>query len=284
MMMRSETEIKNLITGFANNDTRIRAVLLNGSRANPDIAPDKFRDFDIVFIVNDLNSFIIDHSWTNIFGDKIIWQLPGEMMFGNDEKTIGFGYLMLFSDQNRIDLTLFPISKFESEFKVDSLTTVWIDKDTLFPNINEPCNKDYLIGKPTQKEFSDTCNEFWWVSTYVAKGLAREEIIYAKAILETVVRPMFIKLIEWKIGSENNFSVSIGKAGKFIERYLNETDYLKVLATYADAGIQDNWESVFLMTDLFAQFANDFSMQQKFDYNKSEQQNVIGYLRQLYNE
>ena len=284
MMMRSETHIKSLITDFANNDKRVRAVLLNGSRANPDVKPDRFQDFDIVFIVNDLNSFIIDHSWTNIFGEKLIWQLPGEMMFGNDEKTIGFSYLMLFSDQNRIDLTLFPISKFESEFKVDSLTTVWIDKDTLFPNINEPCNKDYLIGKPTQKEFSDTCNEFWWVSTYVAKGLAREEIIYAKAILETVVRPMFIKLIEWKIGSENNFSVSIGKAGKFIERYLNETDYLKVLATYADAGIQDNWESVFLMTDLFAQFANDFSMQQKFDYNKSEQQNVIGYLRQLYNE
>jgi len=37
--MRSETEIKNLILEFAQQDNRIRAVLLNGSRANPNINP-----------------------------------------------------------------------------------------------------------------------------------------------------------------------------------------------------------------------------------------------------
>ena len=74
--MRSETEIKNLILDFAKSDNRIRAVLLNGSRANPNIKPDRLQDFDIVFIVENLESFTIDHSWTNIFGEKIIFQLP----------------------------------------------------------------------------------------------------------------------------------------------------------------------------------------------------------------
>ena len=35
---------------------------------------------------------------------------------------------------------------------------------------------------------------------------------------ETVVRPMFMKMIEWYIGTETNFSVSFGKAGKFMKK------------------------------------------------------------------
>lgn len=69
--MRSEAEIKDLIINFATKDERIRAVLLNGSRANPHIQPDKYQDFDIVFIVNDLISFTSNHDWTNIFGEKL---------------------------------------------------------------------------------------------------------------------------------------------------------------------------------------------------------------------
>ena len=52
--MRTETEIKDLILDFARQNNRVRAVLLNGSRANPKAKPDKLRDFDIVFIVDDL--------------------------------------------------------------------------------------------------------------------------------------------------------------------------------------------------------------------------------------
>jgi len=86
--MRSETEIKNLILDFAKQDNRIRAVLLNGSRANLSIKPDQLQDFDIVFIVENLESFTIDHSWINIFGKTIICQLPDEMSFGNNDSLI----------------------------------------------------------------------------------------------------------------------------------------------------------------------------------------------------
>ncbi len=284
--MRSETAIKKIIIDFAINDERIRTILLNGSRANPNVQPDKYQDFDIVFIVRDFNSFIDDHSWTNVFGEKLIWQLPDEMSLekSGEEENVGFIYLMLFKDGNRIDLTIFPIEKIKTDFQSDSLTIVWLDKDNLFSNIQSSNDKDYHISKPTQKEFSDTYNEFWWVSTYVAKGLLRGEIIYAKQIFETVVRLMFMKLIEWKIGSENNFSVSVGKAGKFIKKYLTKDDYNKILTTYADFEIENNWKSLFVMSHLFEQFTNELSIELKFNHNKTEQQNIIKYLKQLYAE
>jgi aminoglycoside 6-adenylyltransferase len=285
--MRSETEIKNLILGFAKQDDRIRAVLLNGSRANPNIKPDQLQDFDIVFIVDNVESFTIDHSWTNIFGEKIIFQLPDEMTFGVEDgyqKKVSFSYLMLFEDGNRIDLTLFPKQKLKSDFKVDSLTILWLDKDNLFTNLPAPGDKDYLIQKPTEKYFLDTCNEFWWTSTYVAKGLLRDEIIYAKEILETVVRPMFMKVLEWKVGIENDFAVSFGKAGKFLKRYLPENFYKKILLTYSNFETEENWTALFLMIEIFQETSNFIAEKLGFNINTKEQQNTCAYLKELYGE
>ena len=283
--MRNEIEIKNLITDFATGDDRIRTVLLNGSRANPNIQPDKLQDFDVVFIVRGYESFISDPNWTNFFGEKLIYQLPDEMTFGKEnvkDATIGFHYLMLFKDGNRIDLTLFPIEFLKTHFAFDSLTIVWLDKDNLFPNASPPTDAGYHIRKPTEKEFLDTCNEFWWVSTYVAKGLARKEITYAKEMLDTIVRPMFMRIIQWKIGVENNFAVSFGKGGKFMFRYLAEDYSAKVLQTYADSDIENNWKSLFVMTALFEQASCEVALALKFQQDKAEIQNMISYLKQLH--
>lgn len=285
--MRSADEIQKLLIDTANSDDRIRVVLLNGSRANPNIQPDKFQDFDIVFIVNNFDSFISDHSWTNFLGEKLICQLPDEMTLAEDcqskNATLGFHYLMLFTDGNRIDLTLFPVENLKTDFENDSLTIVWLDKDSLFPNVSQPTDKDYHIQKPTEKEFLDTCNEFWWVSTYVAKGLLRNEITYAKEMLETTARPMFMKIIEWFIGTETNFSVMFGKGGKFMKQNLSGTRYEKILATYSDQRLENNWESLFIMMELFGELAFTVANKLGFQYNSNEETNVLTYLKASYN-
>ena len=61
--MRSNDEVKKLILDKANSDNRIRAVLLNGSRANNKVELDQFQDFDIVYIVYQIDTFTSDHSW-----------------------------------------------------------------------------------------------------------------------------------------------------------------------------------------------------------------------------
>jgi len=284
--MRSAEEIKRLIIDVAKNDDRIRAVLLNGSRANNKIPPDKYQDFDIVYVANDFESLIANREWTNKFGEKLIWQLPDEMVVGQKEpeKANRFSLLMLFTDGNRIDLTLLSKKEINANCKADSLTIVWLDKDNMFPNITLPSDFDYLVKEPTEKEFLDTCNEFWWVCTYVAKGLLRDEIIYSKEMLETVVRPMFMNVISWHIGVETNFSVSIGKAGKFVSNFLSPDLYQQILQTYSDQVVENNWRSLFLMMDIFGQLARAVSAKMKFRYVIGEEENVTAYLKQLHNE
>ena len=281
--MRSGTEITKLIIDTATNDDRIRAVLMNGSRVNPNNSPDKYQDFDIVFIVKHLRDFTSDHSWVKVFGEIIIRQLPDEMILGTPDPD-GFGYLMILEDGNRIDLTLYPVERVTKNYWADSLTVCLLDKDDQFESLPLPNDSDYLIKRPSAKEFGDVCNEFWWVSTYVAKGLLRNEITYAKEMLETVVRPMFMKMIEWEIGVDNQFSVSFGKAGKFMHRYVSEDYQKRVLQTYSDSDVENNWKALFSMVDIFEQSSNKVAAKMSFPIDQKEQENATRYLKQLYEE
>lgn len=277
---------KKKILQLAENDQRIRAVILNGSRANPNVCPDQYQDFDIVFIVNDFNSFLNDRSWIKKLGKPILQQLPDEMELGKDvnQDNFSFAFLMIFEEDYRIDLTLFPADKFESHFKTDSLTVVWLDKDHRFEKLSKPSDKAYHIKKPTQQEFTEVCNEFWWTITNVAKGLKREEIIYAKDMLENVVRPMFWQLIEWNIGNEHEFQISLGKSGKFAKKLIPEPLYENILKTYSDSNIQNNWKALLLMITLFTNEQNKLGKALKFQINTTEAENSTKYIQKTRKE
>jgi len=252
-MMQDVSILQHKILSWTKKEDKIRAVLLNGSRANPNIVPDVYQDFDLVFIVDDMSSFLHDRTWFENLGTPVLQQLPDEMELGKDSNlpSVTFGFLTIFKEGYRIDLTLFPKEKMISHFKHDSLTEVWLDKDQLFTSLPESSDQDYHIQKPNQREFTEVCNEFWWCVVNVAKGLKREEILYAKDMLENVVRPMFTQMIAWKVGIENNFTVSAGKSGKFLVNYLPISYYHILLKTYSDAELNNNWDALFLLMQLF---------------------------------
>ncbi|HEO7217156.1 TPA: aminoglycoside 6-adenylyltransferase, partial [Streptococcus agalactiae] len=102
--MRDEQEIYNLVLNIANQDKRIEAVLLNGSRANPNVPKDDFQDYDIVFVTNFIEDIISDTNYHKKFGDILIMQKPNE--FRNKTEYNCFAYLMQFQDLTRIDLRL----------------------------------------------------------------------------------------------------------------------------------------------------------------------------------
>ena len=157
--MRTEKEMFDLIIGFAKADERVRAVVLNGSRANPNAPRDQHQDYDIVYIVEDFESFTADHSWIDIFGKRLMLQMPEAMRCPSGKGH--FNWMMLFEDGNRIDLTLIPIQK-KDLLGSDSLSIALLDKDGILPLFPEANDKDYFVKPPSGLFFSSCCNNFWW--------------------------------------------------------------------------------------------------------------------------
>jgi len=279
-IMRSEEEMLELIVNTAQNDDRIRAVIMNGSRTNPNARRDVFQDFDIAYLVTDVDSFRNDHAWINRFGELMILQMPEAMKDPppmNDER---FSYLMQFTDGNRIDLTLFPIAKLH-EFGRESLSLLLLDKDRIVAPFPAPSESDYLPIAPTAKAFSDCCNEFWWVCPYVAKGLWREEIIYAKHILDQLIREELMKMLTWHVGVKTQFLRSPGKLGKHLKQYLEPELWAMLEKTYADASYESTWDSLHMMCELFRMTAKQVGKHFGFDYPRNDDEKVSAHLNHV---
>lgn len=141
----------------------------------------------------------------------------------------------------------------------DGLVKVLLDKDNLIKHEVIANDRQYWINKPSAREFDDCCNEFWMVSTYVVKGLARKEILFAIDHLNEIARPNLLRMMAWKIGLEQGYNLSIGKNYKFIERYLPNEDWEKLLSTYSENGYQEMWKSLLTCYELFRKYSKAVS-------------------------
>ncbi len=281
-IMRSEQEMLDLILETARCDERIRAVIMNGSRTNPTARRDPFQDFDIVYIVTDVEPFKLNYEWIQRFGERIILQMPEDMQNSQLDNSGHFVYLMQFMDGNRIDLGLFTLSQWKEHGKdQDSLSLLLLDKDGMIEPFPPANDNDYLPKSPTAKVFSDCCNEFWWVSTYVAKGLWRQEILYAKCMLDEVVREQLMKMLTWHIGMKTDFKINPGKLGKYFQKYLELELWELLLKTHTDASYANTWDSLFMMCDLFRRVAVPIAEHFGFDYPFDDDKRVSAHLEHV---
>lgn len=278
--MRTEKEMFDLILNFAKKDPRIRAVYMNGSRTNRNAPKDAYQDYDIVYVVNDFDTFTSDHKWIDIFGERLILQMPEAMRYPSGKGH--FSWMMLFTDGNRLDLTLIPIQKPEL-IGNDSLTIPLLDKDGILPDFPDSNDSDYIVRQPSKLYYLSCCNNFWWCMQNVAKGIARNELPYAMLMYHQVVREELHDMISWYIGTITEFSVSAGKMGKYFKRYLPSDIYEQYLATYSDSDCNNLWRAIFNACDLFSLLALQVAKYCDYEYNKQDEVNMRQYINNVKN-
>ncbi len=249
---RSEAEMMKLVLDVASGDEHVRAVCMNGSRTNPNAPKDRFQDYDIVYIVTGMQSYLDNPGWIDVFGPRIILQTPEAMQLFPPELGNWFSYLMLFEDGNRIDLILVPLCELDKYLADDRLTVLLLDKDNRVPPLPPPTDEDYWVKKPTAAQLDDCYNEFWWLSTYVAKGLCRAELPYAVHHL-AMMRNMLFTMLSWEAGLQTGFSVSTGKHFKYLQKFLPPKTWERVMATYQNGAPGDIRRAMWGCCGLFRQ-------------------------------
>ena len=135
--------------------------------------------------------------------------------------------------------------------------------------------------KPATCRRRPRSNEFWWVSPYVAKALARGQILYARSLLEDPLREMLLRVLTWLFGLRTGFQRSPGKGGSRLREVLTEAQWRRLLATYPPAEIDATWDALFTMGALFREAAGEVAGSFGFDYPGKEDRAVTQYLREI---
>lgn len=282
--LRSEQEMLELILSVAKADERIRAVYMNGSRANPKVPKDKYQDFDIVYVVAETASFLADKRWIDVFGDIAVVQEPDSNDLGwggHADHSRSYTWLMLFKDGNRIDLHIQIKGVTDEVYTTDSLTVPLLDKDHILPPIPPSDDRGYWTQKPSRPQYDGSCNEFWWCLNNVAKGIARDQLPYAMRMYHEVVHVQLDKMLEWYIGIHTDFSVSTGMWGKYFKKYLPGGLYDKYSGTYSDSDYENLWAAVFTVCELFRTVAPAVGNHFGYAYNEQDDENMTAYLKKI---
>jgi aminoglycoside 6-adenylyltransferase len=278
--MRREKEMLDLILTFAREHDEVRAVVMNGSRVNPNAKQDPFQDYDIVYYVRSVEPFRRNMDVVRYFGEIMILQLPEDMRDPPAEGDGHYTYLMQFMDGNRIDLSFYALNQIDVTLK-DSLSLVLLDKDNLLGELPSPSDAGYLPQQPTAKAFDDCCNEFWWLNPYVAKGLWRDELIYSKYMLDTHMREQLLKMLRWYFGVQTSFQKSPGKLGKYLKSQIDAELWALLERTYSDSQLDHIWEALLSMDDLFRQIAKAVANCFQFNYPEQDDIHVSHYVRHI---
>lgn len=267
--MRTDTEMMNLILQIADT-LEVEAIALSGSRTNPQVPKDEFQDYDVVYIVENLNDLLSDLSWLDQFGMRLIEQ---HNVLGHRRL-----YLTLFEDGNRIDLTLCPKEHIQEWVDSEANFEVIKDDKGLF-EAYQPNSKRYWTASPTEEEFAASCNEFWWVSAYVVKAIRRNQLIYATDHLYGICQQELLKVLAWQVTSDKGV-VDIGKNYKYLFHYLPAEQEKEFSALLDLSSFDKITHSLFATMRLFNLEAQILAQKMGFTYDKEVAEKMISYAKE----
>ena len=265
-IMKTEPIMLNLLLQVAKT-LKVEAVVLSGSRTDTKTPKDEFQDYDLVYVVDDIDTLTSDLSWLDQFGKRVIEQ----------EVTLGHRrlYLMLFEDGNRIDLTLCPIEHIKEWIDSEASYIVLVDEKGLFESYS-PSPQRFWISPASEMDFKKACNEFWWVSAYVVKGICRKQVSYVTDHLYGICQQELLKILAWQVASDRG-AVDIGKNYKYLFNFL-PIEKEKEFSNLLDFSSLDKiTQSLFATMQLFHQEAQRLDHKMGFDYDREVAEKMIEY-------
>ncbi|MEJ2130098.1 MAG: aminoglycoside 6-adenylyltransferase [Gammaproteobacteria bacterium] len=271
------------ITDWATDDENVRAVLLTSSQVSGDT--DALSDFDVELYVSDPAPFLGEPDWQVYLGDVLV-RLPPE---AEDRDANQFGRLVIHADGTKVDYSIYRVQVLEEMVRSQRLHTllelgyrVLLDRDGLAARLPAPSYRAEISSKPTEQEFADTVEEFFWETTYVAKNLRRGELWPWKYSLESVMKlELLRRILEWRVEIAHGWSLRAGVLGRRLKRHLDGRTWGELERTFVGAGVEENWTALFATIGLFRRVAREVARELGYGYPQSLDDRVSSYLRKV---
>lgn len=269
--MKARVEKLAAIKAWTRSNEDIRAALLTSSLVNPLAPVDDFSDLDIELVFLNPTPYLESKDWIDLFGDPLNVYEEGIEAFDGKHAM----KMVQYWDGVKVDFKIYSVEQFKAEVLADELPEDWdigyeilIDKEGLCKALQHPTYEVSIIKEPTEEEFQKIVADFFWDVTYLPKCLVRGDLFYLKFMVEKIIRvEYFIPMIEWCIGSRNQWDVTTNKYGRLFKKYLNTAEWEELGATFAGADMEENWIACGKLIDIFDRMAQAVSKVQGYFYD-----------------
>jgi aminoglycoside 6-adenylyltransferase len=260
----------------------VHAMLLSSSLARPGAPVDLLSDYDFIFAVTDAERYGRDDAWVFDYGRPLFrWGDEGELC-GLTTYFRG----VFYEDWVKIDYTVWPeailervAAATELPEELDAGYRVLLDKDGRTSGWKRPSYRAYIPARPTEAEYRALVDEFWWNTTYVAKSLWRDELIFAHYILDHEIKvDVLRRMLEWRVEIDHDWDLKPGVLGRGLERLLPAEIWPELASTYVGPEPEEIWDALFRTTALFRRVAMEVAGSLGFTYSQDQDDSMHVYL------
>lgn len=247
-----EQLIQNFVR-WAQKQEDIRLVFVLGSRARMDHPADEWSDLDLVVVAIDIRRYISQVDWITHVGKP--WLTFIETNAGMIERRV------LFDDGLDVDFALMPLSMIQTmqERGIDTSTAdvfrrgvrVVLDKDSLLSDPGRFTSAWKSPEPPSEGEFLQVVNDFWYHTVWTAKHVRRGELWWAKSGCDGKLKNLLQQVLEWHARAIYGPNHDTWLRGRFLEEWADPRAVQQLLGVFAHYEETDIWRALDATMDLF---------------------------------
>ncbi len=308
-----DDKILNRLVQWATERQDVRALVLTSTRTVPGGSIDRLSDYDVIVAVSDepgIAPFFASRDWLQAFGRVLVlYRDPIRPWFGEEIALHGnkrragnevqgpaeadrvvdekFAYITQYEEDGlKIDFTVMPasllrrIAQAPLDEDLDLGYRVLLDKDGLTAGMAPPTHRAYIPTPPSQAEYLETIELFFHECTYVAKNLWRDDLLPAKTGLDSSMKAdLLCRMLEWKAEIDAGWTLRLKAHGRGLKKLLPPELWAELEATYAGAGLQENWAAMWRTIDLFTKVARQVGAALGYPYPEDMHQRSVKHFQ-----
>jgi aminoglycoside 6-adenylyltransferase len=276
--------IINRLLALAHDAPDIKAVIVIGSQARSEHPADEYSDLDLFMLVDDPDVFLSSSGWLEQIGHYWMW-FTEDTIGGAKERRV------LFENALDVDFLLFTEAQFRRALHDGELQALFarghlvlldeVKIATCLPIQPTPHLDD---APPSQAEFSNLINDFWYHTVWSAKKLRRGEIWVATSCLNGYMRSHLLKLIEWHAHVTHGWNYDTWHSGRFLEQWADNKIVQALHGTFAHYDPADVKQALLATMSLFRSLALEVASALDLTYPSQADDEASNWVRESLTE
>jgi aminoglycoside 6-adenylyltransferase len=263
------------ISQWAENHPEVRAAMVIGSQARHDRPADEWSDLDLVVVTTEPDAMMADTEWLNALGNPLLTFTeinPG----GNSERRVLF--------EGGLDVDIVPLhpqaidhlqagieAKAVEAIELANLigrgTRVLFDLDGALRRLVEVITSlpapEGVVHLPSEPEFLNLVNDFWYHAVWVAKHLRRGELWWAKGGCDNYLKSLLLSMLTWQAQATGR---DAWFRGRFLENWADPQAVKDLRGVFAHYDTEEVWQALFETMHVFGPISQAVAAQLGFKY------------------
>ncbi len=299
--------LEERFTEWAKQRDDIRAAMVIGSRARYHDRPaDEFSDLDVVIVAKDPERYLGSGDWLSELGNPILTFVEPTATGGGRERRV------LFEDGTDADFSVFPDKDIRALLYVTRLRGTARRLDRILPQkiqhtaVQHAEEIRYVVGRgfrilfdkdgaftvlmkalmaagmpvpklPTEDEFLQVVNDYWYHALWTARKLRRGELWVAHSCLDGYMKNLLLRMISWRAQTTKGRGGrprDTWHGGRFLEQWAGASMVEALRGAFAHYDPEDMRRALFVTNDIFRRTACETAEKLELTYPWDVDRNV----------